>query len=352
MNELDSVLNNIQHFYNEGIIDENKANELAENAINDYNELIDDNDYSNYSNGDINMSNMAEFSAANDSNSFGDSLLALGQAMGYEDVMDYALDLADSIGADPEEMLMFMSGDALPSADLVDLIADSLNLDDDIYDDLQESAVESIIEDAEIYGNALEEEYDDGYYEDDYYEDDYYDYEDAYDYMDDGSDELEQYLYEQELANAETDDIALAALEEAREANYNAAVLNEQLAEFSAVAEVSSALNERDMYAQSLVMQGKMPPAVYEDLFGNFASSEDRIAAFSQVCSVNGTDASSELYSMDKILDTFENYGDTALFNRHAYDVVDEEEVYEELIEYDQAALNRQLAYAKRANLI
>jgi hypothetical protein len=292
------------------------------------------------------MSNMAEFSAANDSNSFGDSLLALGQAMGYDDVMEYTVDLADSIGADPEELLMFMSGDALPSAELVDLIADSLNLDEDIYEDLQQSAIESIIEDAELYGDGFEEEYDDGY------DDEYY-YEDASDYMDyDDSDELEQYLYEQELAQAETDELALAALEEAREANYNAAVLQNQMAEFSAVAEVSSALNDRDMYAQSLVMQGKMPPAVYEDLFGNFSSNDDRIAAFSQVCAMNGTDASSELYSMDKILDTFENYGDTALFNRHAYDVVDEEEVLEELIEYDQAALNRQLAYAKKANLI
>lgn len=349
MNELKSVLNNIQHFLSEGIINEERANQLAENAINDYNELIGEEDFSNYNNGDFNMSNMAEFSAANDSNSFGDSLLALGQAMGYDDVMDYTLDLADSMGADPEELLMFMSGDILPTSELVDLISDTLELDEEIREDLHNSAIESIIEDTELYDDGLEEEYNDSEY--DYSDNEYY-YGNNANYYDEGSAELEEYLYQQELANAKAEEIALAALEEAQEANYNAAILNEQMAEFSAVAEVSSALNERDMYAQSLVMQGKMPPAVYQDLFGNFSSNEDRIAAFSQVCAVNGTDASSELYSMDKILDTFENYGDTALFNRHAYDVVDEEEVLEELVEYDQAALNRQLAYAKKANLI
>lgn len=348
MNELDSVLNNIQHFFNEGIIDEIQANELAEKANNDYNELIDNNS----NNGEFNsMSNMAEFSSATQTNYFGDSMLALGEALGYEDVVDYAEDLGEALGFDSEEILAVLAGDLLPTADLVELIAGSLDLDEDIYNDLNEAAMESVVEDAEMYSDEDEDDYYDDdvydYYEDDddyYVDEDYYDDDDAYD--------LEEAMYEQDLANSETEEVALAALEEAQEANYNAAVLQEQLAEFSAVAEVSSALNDRDMYAQSLVGQGKMPPAVYYDLFGNFSSSDDRIAAFSQVCEVNGTDASSELYSIDKILDTFESYGDTALFNRHAYDVMDEEEVLEELIEYDQASLNRQLAEMKRANLI
>ena len=342
MNPLDKALTNIELLLEKGLIDDETANSLASKAYQDYDELYYNSKIKD-TNGDFNqMSSLAEFSAATDTNTFGQYILAIGEELGYDDIYEFVGDLTESFDADPDEIVGILAGEYLPTEEFIESLSDMVEVDQELYDALYDSAAEAYIDsgvvDTVLEELTAEESYDDEY-EDDADYDNYYDEEDSQEYDDSAE-------------AGYNDDLALAALQEAREAKYNAAMLQNQMAEFNAIAEVNSALKERERFALDLVSAGKMPPVVFEDLFGNFDSDEDRLAAFSQVCEYNGTDATSELYAIDKQLNTFAAYGDTALFNRHAYDYVDEEVINEELEEYQEALLNRELAEAKKANLI
>jgi hypothetical protein len=98
-------------------------------------------------------------------------------------------------------------------------------------------------------------------------------------------------------------------------------------------------------YATELISDGKMPPIVGEFLFGSFSTEDDQIAAFSQVAETNGVDLEAELYSMDKILNIFDQLGEVLEFAQYDDSMSFEEEVAltEEMQAQQQAELNAQL---------
>lgn len=84
-------------------------------------------------------------------------------------------------------------------------------------------------------------------------------------------------------------------------------------AEFSSgrvAQDVSDRLDYLERIGDELVQQGIMPPAVFEREFGSWANERDRIAGFSHVCQVNGTDAATELEHKERVIEMFADFAE------------------------------------------
>jgi hypothetical protein len=248
-------------------------------------------DYAYYSDG-YDDDYVAEFSVGND---FGVALLELGEAAGYEDLEDYAEDLAEATGNNFEDILDLITGEAVPDDELALGISDIFGLDDDLAADL-------LIAGADARGEDLE---------------DYFDFDDEDDYYDDDDEDYSDYEDE-----------------ETAEASYRLAEIEEELAEFKYTSTIKDALDTLMLEAADLVDEGMMPPSTFDILFSSFDLDSDRIAAFSATCNANDVDPATELYALEKIVDIFRRMPPTVDFGYM---------VEEEFISDEEAAIEDEI---------
>lgn len=292
------TIDNFEKMYNEGQIDEDEYNTLLTNAYlelqerianelgieeEDVEELLEASYSDNYES--------AEFSVGN---RFGAALIELGEEAGYDDLENYCEDLADATGNDASDIFDLIIGESVPDNELVLRLNELFNLPEEYQADLLIAGIEARGEDIEDYLDSDDEEYED-------------------EYEDEDEDEYEEASYSRvnELEN--------------------------KIAEFEYNSIVKDSLNELEQKAYYLVECGKMPPVVAEKLIGNFSSDNDKIAAFSTVCSYNNVDATTELHAMQKILEIFE-FMPEVNFGYYADEYLDDEEIEEEEELYDIAA--------------
>jgi nickel-dependent lactate racemase len=124
------------------------------------------------------------------------------------------------------------------------------------------------------------------------------------------------------------------------------------LANFKAEQVMKDALNEREAKAEALVREGKMPPVIYEKLFANFNSDNEKIAAFSQVANANGVSLEAELHSIDKVLDVFDEMPELGVFTAYSNNYASEEEISEELALQEEAQRRLQLRKQRKGGLV
>jgi hypothetical protein len=222
-----------------------------------------------YSGGD----EVAEFSVGSE---YGAALLELGEAAGYDDIEDYLIDLSDALECNPDVLLGIIEGEIAPTDNLSLALSEVLGLDEATENQLLVMGIESRGEDINDYLDTEDEEVDE---------------------------------------------------EEDEEADY-AAYQNSEFAEFKRNTEIKEALADVAERANALVEAGKMSPYAAENLLGNF-SANDRIAAFSTVCSQNEVDPATQLYAMNTVLEIFDRMPAMEM-GFFAEEVIDEEELDEE----------------------
>jgi hypothetical protein len=221
-----------------------------------------------YSGGD----EVAEFSVGSE---YGAALLELGEAAGYDDIEDYLIDLSDALECNPDVLLGIIEGEIAPTDNLSLALSEVLGLDEATENQLLVMGIESRGEDIN-------------------------------DYLDEEVDEED---------------------EEDEEADY-AAYQNSEFAEFKRNTEIKEALADVAERANALVEAGKMTPFAVQSLLGNFSANE-RIAAFSTVCSENEVDPATQLYAMNTVLEIFDRMPAMEM-GFFAEEVIDEEELDEE----------------------
>lgn len=332
MNELNQARSELMELYNqtvdnfdsmleEGVISEDDYITLKNDALDELNVYMsdlegfnvtdednyeDDEDYDdeeeNYSMGN----DLATFSSGLEPNTrFGAALLELGYSVGYEDPTDLIEDLAEATGNSEQNIYELLMGEAAPDDNFALHASELFGLDEDLALDLVAAGYEARGEDFEDVLNEMEEEY--------------YDSED----------------------NVE---------EEAVYSRVNE--LEDELANFKAEQVMKDALNERETKALQLVEEGKMPPIIYEKLFANFNSDNEKIAAFSQVANANGVSLEAELHSIDKVLDVFEEMPELGVFTSYSDSYATEEELNEEKALQDEAQRRLQLRKQRQGGLI
>lgn len=276
------VVENYDKMLQLGQIDEDDYEQLVLNARIELQQRIDgelgieadEDEELEYSNGD----EVAEFSVGS---MYGQALLELGEAAGYDDVEEWCFDLAEATGYNPNDIFGVITGELEPTDELSLDISDVLGLDEDTQATL-------LVHGIEARG------------------------EDINDYLDD-EDELEE-------TNEENDDVEYSRVSQ----------LENEIAEFKAVGIIKDELSNIEQKAWSLVEEGRVPPVVIEKLLGNFNTENDRIAAFSAVCNKNQIDSATELYAMNKVLKVLETLPVTANFGYEALQEVTPEEIEQE----------------------
>lgn len=233
---------------------------------NDIGELIGE---AAYSGGD----EVAEFSVGSE---YGAALLELGEAAGYDDIEDYLIDLSGALECNTDVLLGIIEGEIAPTDNLSLALSEVLGLDEATENQLLVMGIESRGEDINDYLDTEDEE-----------------------------------------VNEEEDE----------EADY-AAYQNSEFAEFKRNTEIKEALADVAERANALVEAGKMSPYAAENLLGNF-SANDRIAAFSTVCSQNEVDPATQLYAMNTVLEIFDRMPAMEM-GFFAEEVINEEELDEE----------------------
>lgn len=329
MNELAQARSELMELYNqtvdnfdamleEGVISEDDYIDLKNDALDELNiymadlegfDITEEDDYEeddyyedeeNYSMGN----DLATFSSGLEPNTrFGAALLELGYASGYEDPTDLIADLAEATGNSEQNIYELLIGEAAPDDNFSFHASELFGLDEDYALDLIAAGYEARGEDFSDVLNEIEEEY----------------------------------------ANEEYE-------EEAVYSRVNE--LEDELANFKAEQVMKDALNEREAKAQSLVQDGKMPPIIYEKLFANFNSDNEKIAAFSQVANANGVSLEAELHSIDKVLDIFDEMPELGVFTSYSDSYVTEEEINEEKALQDEAQRRLQLRKQRKGGLI
>lgn len=312
------TVDNFDAMLEEGVISEEDYITLKNDALDELNvymsdlegfnveedDIDDDYDYKeeeeNYSMG----TDLATFSSGIEPNTrFGAALLELGYASGYEDPTDLIEDLAEATGNSEQNIYELLIGEAAPDDDFALHASELFGLDEDFALDLVAAGYEARGENFEDVLNEMEDEY---------------------------SDE-----------NVE---------EEAVYSRVNE--LEDELANFKAEQVMKDALNEREAKALQLVEEGKMPPIIYEKLFANFNSDNEKIAAFSQVANANGVSLEAELHSIDKVLDVFEEMPELGVFTSYSDSYASEEELNEEKALQDEAQRRLQLRKQRQGGLI
>jgi hypothetical protein len=241
---------------------------------------------------------VAEFSVGN---TFGVALLELGEAAGYEELEDYAYDLAEATGNDVEDIIDLISGEAVPDDELALGISDIFGLDDDLTADLLIAGIDARGDDIEDYLDLADDEDEDD--------------------------------YEEDIVS---------------EASYRLAEIEEELAEFKYSSTIKDALDTLMLEAANLVDEGMMPPSTFDILFSSFELDSDRIAAFSATCNANEVDPATELYALEKIVDIFRRMPPTVDFGY----MVQEEFISDEeaAVENEMDAIAQNFVQAYRTN--
>lgn len=259
----------------------------------------DDEDASYSSNNDL-----ATFSSGLEpATRFGAALLELGYAVGYDDPTNLIEDLAEATGNSEQNIYELLIGEAAPDDNFALHASELFGLNEDLSLDLVAAGYEARGENFEDVLNEMED-----------------------DYFDENVEEEAVYSRVNEL--------------------------EDELANFKAEQLMKDALNEREAKAQELVAEGKMPPIIYEKLFANFNSDNEKIAAFSQVANANGVSVEAELHSIDKVLDVFEEMPELGVFTSYSDSYASEEELNEEKALQDEAQRRLQLRKQRQGGLI
>ena len=306
---LEATLEEIEQQYEDGLLTDEEADELEEEALDEFEELgedLEDEYEDNVEYGAYNGT-LANFSAGT---ALGGALMEHVVAIDPYNPEETILDLADSLGLVDEEgyelegddaiagVLGLMSGEVVPDESLLEGLSNYLELDDEEAD--------------EIYDLAEDELEEAGYEDDDeYYEDELAPGE----YYDEQGNIVADLENEIEGLEGELDEVGEVAEEAfSRIANMEA--------QFAAAQEQNNIAHDFEMLerdAYSLVESGQMPPAIFEDNYGNFASRDDRMAAFSQVCSSRGVDSGSELYRLEGLNETYAQMEPNINFSQMSY---------------------------------
>lgn len=227
--------------------------------------------------------NLASFSEGTE---LGDILLdVLVDGYGTEDLESGVYDLAEATGSDEETILDLLEGNLIPDLEGTELLAEALGLDEDedLYYGFHELA-------ANERGESI------------------------LDYFDD-EDEVEDEVEE--------------VLEYAAQVDRQTQMVQDRLdqAEFNgALSHALDALMDRAIFS---LQEGYMTPKEFEVFFGNLAelSSHDRVAVFSDYCSVNETDEISMFNMFELLLEGKEQCG--RVMNYVQYSAPTEREVEE-----------------------
>ena len=309
---LEVTLTQIDDQYEQGLLTDEEADELENNAYDEFEEMIQDLEgedenseleytvyngaLANFSAGSVLGGAIMEHIVACDPEDPEGTIVDLAYELGLVDEEGYELDEEEAITA----VLELMSGEAIPDASIIETLADCLDLDEEEVDEIYDLAE-----------GEIEDTYED---EDEEDEEDYYDEEDegVY-YEDDGVvEELENEIEDLEGELDEVGDMAEEAFSRVANMEANFAYAQEQ----NEIAREFELL-ERDAY--TLVESGQMPPAIFEDNYGSFSNREDQLAAFSQVCSSQGVDASTELYRLQGLNDTYYEMEPSINFSQMSY---------------------------------
>lgn len=315
MDLYNQTVNNFDNMLEEGVITEEDYIDLKNDALEELNIYmsdlegfnVSDDDEDDYEEEEENYSmgnNLATFSSGLEPNTrFGAALLELGYASGYEDTTDFIEDLAEATGNTEQNIYELLIGEAAPDDNFALHASELFGLDEDLTLDLVAAGYEARGEDFEDVLNEMEEEY------------------------------------------AEEDEESEAVYSRVNE-------LEDELANFKAEQIMKDALNEREAKAQSLVQEGKMPPIIYEKLFANFNSDNEKIAAFSQVANANGVSLEAELHSIDKVLDVFEEMPELGVFTSYSDSYATDEELNEERALNEEAQRRLQLRKQRQGGLV
>ena len=298
---LKQTLEAIDEDYEDGYLTDDEANDLEEEALEEYEDLLDeaddeedyedeefsvyDGELANFSAGTVLGNAIMEHIVAIDPEDPESTIVALADNLGLVDDRGYELDEEQAI----ESVLGLMTGAVIPDESIIVGLADNL--------DLSEDDVEEICDLTEA---ELEDEED---FED---EDDYNDYDGDY------VDELEEEIEGLEGELEEVGDIAEEAFSriENMEAQFSSALANQEIGrQFDRL--------ERDAYA--LVESGQMPPAIFDEHYGNFESQEQQLAAFSTVCDRRGVTPEAELYRLGSLNETYAGMEPNINFSQMSY---------------------------------
>ena len=302
----DSLIENIEEAYEQGLIDDEQANQavlqadvdlavrvLIEEGVNPADaeaavlaeleeqmaEEYDDEEYDEAY--EAQEAYQPEYSANNQKsaefnqeapNDFAAALMELLDE--YEDPADGLQAIADASGYDPEDVLGLLQGEYVPDESMVDIIASCFETtqEEDMFIALHLLAAEARGEDLES-----EEDGEDtaGYYEDEEAE--------------------EEYNPEMEAAYSRIGE------------------LEGTIANFAAEQDLKTRLDQMIRFADGLLEDGKLSPVQFQGLFGNMpdALDNEKVAMFSSVCEANKVDAATELYAMNKCLEFAARCGNT-----------------------------------------
>lgn len=290
-----------------GDIDEDEADELDAQALEDYQALLaeamgvelEDEDYDDDEGDYGDGTDLATFST---SSQLGTAVLELGQSQGYETVEDLVGDLSEATGYDAEDLAALITGQAsLDDFEDPELTAHTLAQafevtagDDDAYDGFMNIAAE----------------------------------ESGYEIDDSGDDEVDYSRYRLDLERDRKIDTLEAQFTAAQEENA-----------------ISQTLMELTREADLGYEEGWLPPAAYKAIVGEFEMDTDRFAAFSAVCDSNEVDPATELYAMQKQLEVFKRCGPFVKFGATVEEDLSPDEA--EALQSVQASAK---AYAKAVN--
>lgn len=230
---------------------------------------------------------IATFSAGN---SFGTVLQQVLANDGYEDLEEGVNDLAKGLGLDAEDTAGLFTGDFVPHPELVDAIAQLLELDENTYYQLHQLGEVARVDAGYEYGDEEEE---------------------------DEEEESEEASYSRELES--------------------------RLAEFEFNNELKDAISSLELDARHGVEDGWLPPIVYKELIGSFELEKDQIAAFSAVCEASQVDANTQLYAINYALEAFKRCGPLMTFGAFADEPLDERQAAIATGTRDQASRNFEL---------
>ncbi len=285
---LESTINEIDSGLESGELTAEQAQAFKAQALNEYNEYVteeldlDDEDgdegaESSYSSN----RDLAQF-AGSDS---GLAILQLAE-VDYDGDLEAAIyDISVATGYEPKVVVGLIDGTYIPTPELKDQIASVVPSaqDPEVYEEFQSL-------DSEAYEDESDEDGDEG---------------------------AEYSAFQRQLAQFQRQNAEL-------EARVNQAEFEKS---------VTTSLNQLERYADRLVHEGSLPPVAYNHLMGEFESSDDRLAAFSEMCTDGGIDAVEQLARIQYALEVFEKCGPVAQFSQVAKQKISrkEQELQEEI---------------------
>lgn len=297
---LEETLSSIDTEFEEGRLTEEEAAGLEEDALAEYQDLEaellaeegmeDPAEYAVYD------GVLANFSAATE---LGGLLQEYIVAQDPEDPETTIADLAYSLGLidedgnelDEEEaiagLLGVMSGEITPDESLIEGIVDYFELDDEETDEIYDLAEAELTEDED--GEEYEDEYIDPNTE----------------------------LLENEIENLEGELEEVGGL--AEEAFSRVASMEANFAYAQEQQNIAREFENLEREAYALVENGQMPPAIFDEHYGNFQSREDQLAAFSQVCESRRVEPETELYRLEGLNETYADMEPNISFSQFSY---------------------------------